>query len=163
MTNMKVLNKRNLFWFVIFGLPLIATIVGYLVPNPLFPDKQQLRNFLDNYGEVTVQLKKGIRKRTTFTDADSLDMNVGYARVTPSLIDSPSMYSSYTVSQFEDVLGYVKDVNFGPVGEMSTYFEAQIHGGVTTSNIEKVIFQKKAPTKKIIKVLKDSGINWEVQ
>lgn len=47
---MKVINKRNLFWFFIFGLPLIATIVGYLVPNPLFPDKQQLRIFLDNYG-----------------------------------------------------------------------------------------------------------------
>jgi len=50
MTNMKVFNKRNLFWFVIFGLPLIATIIGYLVPNPLFPDKQQLKSFLDTYG-----------------------------------------------------------------------------------------------------------------
>ncbi|MFH1840858.1 MAG: VTT domain-containing protein [Patescibacteria group bacterium] len=47
---MKIINKRNLIWFIVFGLPLIATVIGYLVPNPLFPDKQQMREFLNSYG-----------------------------------------------------------------------------------------------------------------
>lgn len=47
---MRIINKRNLIWFIVFGLPLIATVVGYLVPNSLFPDKQQMREFLNSYG-----------------------------------------------------------------------------------------------------------------
>jgi len=47
---MRYINKRNLIWFIIFGLPLMATFIGYLVPNPFFPDKKQLGEFLNSFG-----------------------------------------------------------------------------------------------------------------
>jgi len=46
----KIFTKKNIIWLFIFGLPLVATIIGYLVPNPFFPDKQQLRAYLDSFG-----------------------------------------------------------------------------------------------------------------
>lgn len=47
---MRILSRSNLIWFIVIGLPLIAAIIGYLIPNPLFPSKLQMNEFLSSYG-----------------------------------------------------------------------------------------------------------------
>ena len=136
-----------------------APIYGYVTKsgNPLGQS-----TYLNQYGNAAVILKQSVKSRTTFTDCDSLDINANSPRVIPSLITKPSVYSSYGLSGHSDILGMMKDPGMGLNGENTTYYEAQIHGGVKVQHIEKVIFQSK-PSTQTIASLTAHNIPYEVK
>jgi hypothetical protein len=135
-----------------------ATIYGYLAKKENVYDN----NNLDHYGDVVVVLKKEARKRTTFVEGDSLDENHnGKYRTSPSPIDIPSIYS-LKPSRHETKLNKIENPDFQVGGrEVSPYWEAQIHGGVKVSDIEKVVFTSDSPSDTLKNALKSKKIKWE--
>jgi len=110
------------------------------------------------YGDTVVQLKKSsVINRTTFTYHDSLTLESA-----PQMLNktSSNYFTAYPGGKKTDVLAIVnraeglKDVAY-------MYPEAQIHGGVTTDIIEKIIFKKK-PTKATIELMTQKGIKYEI-
>ena len=49
----KIFTKKNIIWFLVFGLPLVAAILGYFIKNPFFPDKEQIEVLLSRYGMMS--------------------------------------------------------------------------------------------------------------
>lgn len=111
--------------------------------------------FLHDYGKVSVQLKDSVKSRSTFTDSDSLDLNVGgYSRLYPSPATKPSIYSTYGISNHTEVISANKS-------SWITYWEAQIFGGVKVSDIKKVRFFE-TPKKGILKKLDKLKIKYDI-
>lgn len=71
----------------------------------------------------------------------------------PSYVDRPS---------YKAILGGASD-EYYKIGKPNSisYFEAQVHGGVKSSDIEKVTFVGKAPGKGLQAALKKNNITWE--
>ena len=126
--------------------------------------------YLDQYGNVAVYLRDDtVRDRTTFTNCDSLDTS-GYLtenpRLFPSPIMDPSIYSMFETSQRMDVLGVTED--FGklwPKGsgpDSGTYWEAQVHGGVQVSDIDRIVFAEQ-PSIAATTLLESRGISWSIK
>ena len=47
---MKKVLKSRLFWILVFGIPLVIALIGYFFPNPVFPSKEAIRNFVQSFG-----------------------------------------------------------------------------------------------------------------
>lgn len=99
------------------------------------------------YGEVIVQLKPDIRTRTTFTVDDSLGPALN-DRMIPTLLEDPRMGFERFESTATSIIGVGKKYP-GAVtpkeickSTHASYVEAQYHGGVSTSDIESVVFSK---------------------
>lgn len=50
LTFQKIFNKKNIIWFLIFGVPVVAALIGFFVPNPFFPNRDQLQERLNEFG-----------------------------------------------------------------------------------------------------------------
>ncbi len=46
----KSFKRKRLIWFLIFGVPLLATVAGLIIPNPFFPNKEAIQAYLDGFG-----------------------------------------------------------------------------------------------------------------
>ncbi len=92
---------------------------------------------LSAYGDVQIVLRDTVRPRTTASMGDSIDDHI-----LPSPIDAPEWYST-------------------AAGRFGRYAEAQVHGGVSTSDIAEVVFPS-APDAAMRAELKRAGIAWRV-
>jgi hypothetical protein len=92
------------------------------------------RGSLAQYGDVKWVLKPDVRSRTTFTGSDSLGL-----KVAPSPLSSASYLSSGAEGHFDPLTAHTSPVGPRHSGnEWPQYWEAQIHGGVRTSDVERV-------------------------
>lgn len=113
----------------------------FSAPTDLPPEKRPIYGYLNNlevgegvvdgYGDVVIELKKDIMKRTTFTFGDSLD-----AMLLPSYANSRregrEQCVDWSRAQYREVGEY------GDIEPRPAYIEAQYHGGVSVSDIERV-------------------------
>lgn len=119
------------------------------------------KNLAGEYGDVIVKLKKGnVYDRTTFTYGDSIMSDALASPLSnPHAVSVPRSGSDYFF------LGKVDDVISGKEGIANltdgAYAEAQIHGGVSVSDIDTIVFQS-SPSQAIIAKLKELGIKYLV-
>lgn len=115
---------------------------------------------LSQYGTVQVVLKDSVRPRTTAMMGDSLNAN-SWGRPTP--VNDPE-WMSFTPGNKSVMSGplsqYDRDVESADFRSRQ-YAEAQIHDGVSTDDIEEVIFPSNPPTA-LQKQLSDAGVPWRV-
>jgi hypothetical protein len=101
------------------------------------------------YGSALVVLKDDVRARTTFTVGDSLsNINPSAPLLKPSA--QPRVVGAYPLS-----------------GEKPPYLEAQVHGGVKASDIDRVVFEsdgtaKTKPSATLLKKLDTLKIPYEI-
>lgn len=144
----------------VLGVPLEAgvgerPIYGYFTRDK--NGREANDTWLMQYGEVVLKLKPHIKDRSTFTDSDSLDYGV-YSRLYPSPVNHPSIFSLFGVTNQTDVLHYwAPDSSHNP--DNTIYWEAQIFGGVTLSDIDEIILPS-APTGSLKDLLDSSGVSW---
>ncbi len=157
-----------------FGIPMGADPRSRPVYGVLVYTLDPANEDADYYGDVTVVLKDSVRDRTTFTMGDSLD---GVVQPTP--LNEPGigsfMHDSMTLSPLG--LGRARDgVLLDPDGALSrlrtsptlvdvtyiNYAEAQVHGGVTLADVERMVF-KAEPHPTVKRLLRERGIEWRVQ
>ncbi len=123
-------------------------VYGYYVR-----DKDETNPWLEDYGKIALMLHNEIKDRSTFTDSDSLDLNYSSPRLYPSPANNPSIYSTFGISNNTEVIS----ANTKHVA----YWEAQIFGGIKTSDIAKVKFYTE-PSNEILSKLDKHGIKYEV-
>jgi DNA topoisomerase IB len=108
---------------------------------------------LSSFGNIRIKMKPHVKDKSTITISDSIDTNAGHRP--PRLVPHP-------INEFkvEATIPY----SFSPTSEYSSindlaydYVEAQIHGGVTTEDIEEVVFNTDVP-EEILRTLDDLGI-----
>lgn len=114
------------------------------------------------YGEAVVVFKPSVRDRTTVTWGDSLDNNTasyGNARDVPTPLSQPQLTSLDPVAT-----GLLFKHPGRKLTELSTgYIEAQLHGGLSASDIDIVHFRSDSPPKPaVVKKLKLLGIPYTV-
>jgi len=121
----------------------------------------------EQYGTVTLVLKDAVRDRTTFTKEDSLNRQGDPV---------PAEDAGRTLSARDPDSKAEFDRKAALRAERPTrtagYYEAQIHGGVATSDIEKVIIDTSTykdfewttvqPSPSLIKALNRAGIPFEI-
>ena len=129
--------ERDLFAFD--GPDRGRPIYGYLAPKKRGPDLGH--DYLDDYGEVALELKPGVRNRTTVTFGDSYEIAEGAA---PSHLDNVKSYSWDWGESPRDLLRgkEVEDV-LSPA--VQKYVEAQVHRGVRLNDVKSVTFGKGLP------------------
>ena len=128
--------------------PAARPVYGYVMPNGVMPSKDKSDELLSYYGRIQIVLKPQVANRATVSFADSLD---GFSRVRPSPIDDVSWESA----------PLTPDINVykAPGFTDNSYIEAQIHGGVKTSDIAEVVFPS-TPEVETQKALEKAGIPW---
>lgn len=136
----------------VFGIPKDSTlgrpIYGYIHPGKF--------DTIDQYGKIIVELKDSVRQRTTFTVGDSLDSTSRGEE--PLLSPQPLTEPSYLAARHLPQWG---PLDWHNVSEVSSYIEAQIHGGVAVKDIERVVFRTN-PDSATIANLKRANIEWVV-
>lgn len=126
-------------------------VYGYVAVNGI--RWQKLDPSLGQYGNVQVVLKDDVRKRTTASNGDSMGER---GLVRPSPVDAPDHFSYSVRGQ--------QPGNYSVDGQRlvsDSYAEAQIHGGVSISDIEEVVFARE-PEERITRRLGEKGIPWRI-
>lgn len=117
--------------------PKLRPIYGYLT-NKKFDISS--KNGAIQYGNVSIILKKkNVFNRTTYTIGDSLDGTRWDFKV-PTLLSQPNIRSMATHRSLTDSYGKYTG-KLGSLDEVTNnvpYVEAQIHGGVSVKDIDKV-------------------------
>ena len=142
-------------------------IYGYLSDNPdgrlhefyEGSNKEGLSDWLSGYGDCRIKIKSSVKDRTTFTMHDSLDTNITMlngegARVIPYPIDHIGP---------EIVLGNMFDPRkeYKSINEAETmYSEVQMHNGVTTSDIDEIVFEGGLPEESTLLEFDRLGIKY---
>lgn len=118
--------------------PKLRPIYGYLT-NKKFDISS--KNGAIKYGNVSIILKKkNIFNRTTYTIGDSLD-GTRYNFKVPTLLSQPSIRSLSAHTSLVDSYGNYTGKVGSSIDEITnnvSYVEAQIHGGVSVKDIDKV-------------------------
>ena len=117
-----------------------------------FRDPEGRRKPPDQYGDVEIVLKDQVKDRSTVTAGDSLD--------TPNVLPSDAARIDER-SIYEMTLQTIYEQGTAVGNKNLTYVEAQIHGGVSLSDISEIRFAKE-PTAAIKKQLEKEGIPWSV-
>ena len=102
------------------------------------------------YGACIVQFKEDVKKRTTFTSTDSLDVGHQKKVACSSMLNPNVTTISDNFDEFLDIdecLIVPEGEDYEPLGsplEFSgySYTEAQFHGGLTVDDIERVFIQQ---------------------
>jgi len=111
------------------------------------------------YGDVIIQLKSSVKKRTTWTMGDSLDLtNRGQnATLIGTPVSAPTE-ASLAMNKFNYIDDLFAHTKIQPYGGFT---EAQIHGGVNISDIRMIYFRK-PPSTSIQKTLHELNISWDM-
>jgi SPP1 gp7 family putative phage head morphogenesis protein len=116
------------------------------------------------YGDAIFRLKDDVKTRTSWVDGDSMDAtaNGRFATFSPSMVTKPDTDSLYLPppDRFNDVDEYVDHVGIRE-GHMF-YTEAQVHKGVSTDDIEEVVFERE-PSQRAKKALEKNNIPWRMK
>jgi hypothetical protein len=139
-------------------------VYGYLAGDDRHARKDNLDDALSQYGRVEIRLKNDVRPRTTAMFGDSLDVKHAGR---PSPVDNPDGWAwtyanpggivTHRLSGVPDARDPDDEGFQGSTG----YIEAQIHGGVTTGDIERVVFPS-PPSAALKAALAAAGIPWKV-
>lgn len=133
-------------------------------------------SWLDGYGDVAIYMNDDVKNRSTFTDGDSLDdaytklmipsVGESFGKALPSPVNEPSVHSTIWIANHFDARAMYKEADESGAGTVhpdgSLYWEAQIHGGITLSNISKIVFTKYPPSTSVTSRLNDLGIPWYI-
>jgi hypothetical protein len=172
----------------LFGLnnpePQNRPIYGYLTEHPdgllkYETGPKRVKDGVAMYGTVSVKLKPDIRPRTTWTGRDSFGAEGETFRGTkamdnvpfiPSPLEAPSYKSLKPALELisknsdprraKNTAKELNALNFKNASDAVTYNEAQIHGGLSTSDIAEVVFRGKVPNTKTTKALEAANIPW---
>jgi len=106
----------------------------------------------EHYGGARIVLNPTVQQRTTISVGDSL-----YHFDTQSAAPSP-LGNLDRSSWDKEVFTIYRQAKGRRTG--FDYIEAQIHGGVKTNDISKIVFDR-VPSKSVIAKLSDKGISWE--
>lgn len=154
---------RDRFEDSVFGLgknanPLERPIYGYLSQHPEIYAAVNDTS-VSQYGSVVVRLKENVKRRTSFTVGDSLDLtgHGNHASLKPSPLGVPSYRSASYVYRDPLSIRYVD----GLTDFTDTYFEAQIFRGVSVNDIEEVLLRKE-PTKALRDKLAEHKIRYKI-
>lgn len=100
-----------------------------------------------SYGNIFVEFKPEVRKRTTFTGLNSLDSDLYYGVKVSSMLTKPNEGQPWGSEQVRLLNGGAKlnDIVTGKHGG-ARYMEAQIRGNVTAMNINSIGVPKKQAT-----------------
>ena len=111
----------------------------------------------NQYGEIIFKFKDEIRDRTTFTTNDSLNGHFGCVPLTDANIST--LGDRERRPTFPDIL----DERYKSLQDFrQLYIEAQMHGGVSADDIEKVYIPKDYSRKaSVIRELKARNIPYE--
>lgn len=165
-------NARRELESNLFNVPENIMLEDRPIYGMLFPknDGSQLSNnyFRDpyngrSYGDIVCIFKKeNIINESTLTLGDSLAYKgrVGATELSNPKFNGSNPYMGQKIKSLDDIdNATINDFAFG----INSYPEVQIHGNQSHSvdNLEKVIFLKE-PDKKLIKLMKKKGINWEM-
>ena len=116
---------------------------------------------VDQYGEISLELKDDVRERATITGGDSIiAMNVGKDPILyAEPLTAPTIRSAYFNKEYPSR----NDPSLLPsVDHASPYTEVQVWGQVTTDDIKKVWFYEGSYTQSASDRLDKLGIPWEV-
>jgi hypothetical protein len=155
----------------IFGYPLDypddrRIVYGYLTDKPGGTRRRYYEHppYVKPYGDARVILKDSVIDRTTFTYGDSLaHTDFGTPTVLPSPVRRPEYVSARYSAHEGEVLRDAFDLNslsFIPDAHYE-YYEAQIHGGVTTGDIAAVQLET-PPAGNVEAALEAAGIPYRV-
>lgn len=123
--------------------PAAHPVYGYFSGQARSPDTVTLQS----YGTATLELKPAVKDRATFSVGDTLDDHT-----VPSPVAAPRWYSA----QYRT--GGTLDPRTAPVDRLGgRYTEAQIHGGVQTRDIARVVFAG-PPAASVARALDKAGI-----
>ncbi|MHA2065090.1 MAG: hypothetical protein ACXABY_12005, partial [Candidatus Thorarchaeota archaeon] len=114
---------------------------------------------LNQYGRAKVILNEDVRDRTTFTIGDSLDTNA--AGFFPTSSPRPVNRPSWKAASYG---GTMDPLNMA-VGDDSGlwYWETQTHGGISVSDINRVLFLPGAnPSRAVLSKLDQANIPYEI-
>ncbi len=126
-------------------------VYGYLSDGTKGSNKSRRGNgVLNGYGDISFRLKKDVKRRATFTVDDSIIQG----GVLPSPVDNPSYRSLVYDDRRVKLANKVK--NTDELG--SAYVEAQIHGGVSLSDVDAVFFRASIDLEKYGPRLESLGI-----
>lgn len=134
-------------------------IYGYIASKADLTNERLITSHdtTDLYGNVKLELIPDTKKRTSFTNGDSMDEEDIHAAVpydTKSLV--PWVYNDYSERYDDDPIGSPpRDIIDLTHGE---YLEAQIYGGVSVNDIKAIHYTDKKPTEPIIKTANSLGI-----
>jgi hypothetical protein len=107
------------------------------------------------YGNVVVKLKPSVRDRSTVTFGDSLSViQNGDGVASPLTRISPLSVNARELARHPDLLD-----GHGAYHTHKGFIEGQVHGGVSTSDIEEVGFQSQ-PDAGTVAALAKAGIKW---
>jgi hypothetical protein len=134
-----------------------ATSVTMSYPNR---GKPFLADDISGYGNVRVKLKDSVKERTSFVYSDSWDSNKSILEKQPGVLflASPLKKPSY-----KSVPSHWEDENYKKpsTDDRLNYWEAQVHGSVSSKDIDTVVFYGKDPDSGLKKELSRAGITWE--
>lgn len=162
MKGKQYLEHRKAYERIAFGYdnntPIeIRPVSGIVFPNQ--HNNELLDTFGQNYGSVQLVLNDDVKSRTTFTIGDSLDR---FQRPTPVGGKVPRTFDLAVTAQGVNKIGndFFEDKRF----HMESYVEAQVHGGVKLSDINKIVFHYPMFTdmEDMTNRLDDMRISWEV-
>lgn len=117
--------------------------------------------YITAYGDIMVRIKNDVRSRSTVSMEDSLGSEFTFEHI-PTPLTNPDYRS---VMRTTDALA-APTQGTGPFAAVApaTYPEVQIHGGVSVSDIEEVVFDPSnaALYADLQQRLTDAGIRWRV-
>jgi hypothetical protein len=116
--------------------------------------------YTDSYGKFKVVLKPSIKERTTFTVGDSLERGSQNSQILSQNLDRQAMKEAGLVTGADIAL------NQTPATLLGTYLEAQIHGGISLSDIERIVYtgDESDETLQLVKTkIKDLGLSISVE
>ena len=148
-------EARRTLEAAVFGTPketLNRPIYGYLSKDA---HGENVDADVSQYGNVALKMKPSVRDRTTMTSGDSLTLTGGGYRET--LVPRPVNHPDNRIYPMYNSTDPLAD-NFGKY----RYVEAQMHGGVKSSDIESVTFHGKGPGAPLKKALKEAGISFTI-
>jgi hypothetical protein len=102
----------------------------------------------DKYGRSAAKLREGIKRRATYTPSDALDVLkktvTGQGFIGPEIVathDNLAAIIRYTdISTLRDIVNKAKDPNLEFKMAVGGYIEAQIHGPILLTDIERITF-----------------------
>jgi hypothetical protein len=140
---LRLQNELKISGTPIDTAPEKRSIFGYLATfedEKLPKDPKSKKNILHvastytkGYGDFKIVMKPSVQERTTFTASDSM-MGSQIAQVVSPNVTPEAM----------KMAGFLADpytaLNFTPESVLGYYLEAQIHGGISLSDIERIIY-----------------------
>lgn len=156
--------EKEMFGYAKDLMPEQRPVYGYLSVEP---DKE-LGALVNSYGDVAWVFKDGVKARATWTGADSL-VQVSADNLIPSPVNRPSQ-SSLTVFGRGGVQNAEALAKEGPKNSYTwevsrpQYYEAQIHGGLSVSEVDHVLLFNKHNVPGLFdvtkKLLDEAGIRY---